>query len=144
METNITPYKNDGDSALPLDLPPGLAEQLRNLEEGFTPMLLRLIQEQGMTEVECYKRAHINRRQFSRIRCDLYYHPRKKTVIALAMALHLDLEETQALMQSAGYWLSDSLALDVVVMYAIRSGHYDLFELNHTLTKCDLKPLILD
>ena len=138
--------QNHPDDPIPVviqDLPSELAEQLRNLHESFTPMLLRMIQEHGMTEVDCYKRAHINRRQFSRIRCDLYYHPRKTTVIALAMAMHLDLEETQALMK-AGYWLSNSLVSDVVVMFTIRCGNYDLFELNHTLITCNQKPLVLD
>ena len=126
------------------DIPPELAEQLLSLSESFTPMLLRLIQERGMTEVECYKKAHINRRQFSRIRRDPSYHPRKTTIVALAMALHLDMEETQALLKSAGYLLSESLDFDVVVMYMIQHGNYDLFDMNLLLTKCGLKPLNLD
>lgn len=119
----------------------GIDELVGNLDEPFGKTLLRLIDTKGKTDVEVYKRANIDRKLFSKIRTGKGYMPGKRTILALAIALELTLDETDDLLERAGFALSRSQKFDVIVEYFIVSGRFDIFEINEVLFKYD-QPLL--
>ena len=121
--------------------PTGLDAAIENLDEPFNATLLRLIDAKGKTDVEVYKRANISRKLFSKIRTGKGYTPSKRTIIALSIALELTPEETNDLLERAGYTLSHSQLFDVIVEFFIVRGKYDIFEINEVLFKYD-QPLL--
>jgi O-acetyl-ADP-ribose deacetylase (regulator of RNase III) len=117
--------------------PPSLDDLVGNLDEPFTATLFRLIDATGKTDAEIYKRANLDRRLFSKIRSNKHYAPSKPTVLALAVALRLNLDQTEDLLERAGFALSHSRKFDVIVEFFISSGKYDIFEINNVLFEYD-------
>ncbi|KFD40427.1 Appr-1-p processing protein [Peptococcaceae bacterium SCADC1_2_3] len=119
----------------------GIDDLVGNLDEPFGVTLMSLIDAKAKTDVEIYKRANIDRKLFSKIRTGKGYMPSKRTAVALAVALELSIDETDDLLERAGYALSHSQKFDVIVEYFIVSGKYNIFEINEVLFKYD-QPLL--
>ncbi|MBO3093082.1 macro domain-containing protein [Schleiferilactobacillus harbinensis] len=125
---------------VPLSQEP-LDQLVNTLDDSFATALFHLIDARPLTDPEVYKRANIDRRLFSKIRSNPDYVPSKRTAIAFAIALHLSLTEANDLLQRAGYTLSTSQKLDVIIMYFIGSKSYNIYRINEVLFSYDL-PLL--
>lgn len=118
-----------------------LKRLLSRLDEPFSTTLLRMIDERGLKDSEVYKRANMSRQHFSKIRNNPAYRPKKQTVLALAVALRLTLDETSLLLERAGYALTHADERDVIVEYFIRRRQFDIYEINLALYAFD-QPLL--
>ena len=104
-----------------------------NLDETFSQMLLRLIDERDLKDSYVYKKANVDRRHFSKIRNDIDYAPNKKTIIAFTLALELTLDEAMDLMRKAGFAFSRSSKFDVIICYFIENREFNMIEINEVL-----------
>lgn len=118
-----------------------LDQLVNTLDDFFATALFHFIDARHLTDPAVYKRANLDRRLFSKIRSNPDYVPSKRTAIALAIALHLTLAEANDLLQRAGYTLSTSQKLDVIIMYFIGRKNYDVYRINEVLFSYDL-PLL--
>jgi len=112
-----------------------LDEVLDHPEDTFQQRLLRLIDESGMDDVTVYKKANIDRKVFSRIRCKEDYKPKKKTAVAFAIALRLDMPTMTDLLSRAEIAFSPSNKFDLIITYFVTRRVYDIYKINAALFK---------
>ncbi len=117
------------------DSPMGMSleEELENIGMSFHDKLFELIDQAGLDNKDVWKRANLDRKHFSKIQCDEKYHPKKKTVMALCIALELDLEQSKDLLARADWAFSPSSKVDLIVQKAIMDRQYDIYQLNLVL-----------
>jgi O-acetyl-ADP-ribose deacetylase (regulator of RNase III) len=118
-----------------------LKESLAHLDESFSDMLFRLIDESGLTDSQVCKKANLDRKLLSKIRCNKNYKTTKKTILAFAVALELSLEDTTKLLATQGFALSHNNRFDIIVEYFIMTKKYNIFEINNYLFDFD-QPLL--
>lgn len=112
--------------------------------KSFAETLFSFIDEKGLTDVQAYVNSNISRKQFSKIRSETEYHPKKETVFAFIIGLGLSMEEAVKLLQSAGYafcYSGLSGKLDQAMRFFIENKMYDIMEVNTWLYENDLRGL---
>jgi len=119
---------------------PDIIEHIK-LDESFSVKLLKLIDAKGMEDVACYKKANVSKQTWYKILSDPHYKPSKKTVISFAVALGLTLTETQNLLSSVGFALSDSNLFDVIIKYCLTHNVYDVHDIDTVLFHYDQETL---
>jgi O-acetyl-ADP-ribose deacetylase (regulator of RNase III) len=118
-----------------------LQDVMSQVGESFQECLLRLIDQRGLTDAQVYKRANIDRKLFSKIRCNPHYIPRRKTIISLAVALELNIDEMTDLLLKAGIALSPGSKFDLIIRYCVENQIYDSLTINAILFDYD-QPLL--
>ena len=119
-----------------------LDEMIARMDCGFAKTLFYYIDKKGITDVECYKRSNVDKKTFSKIKCNKDYKPSKITAVSFAIGLRLNIDETVHLLNTAGMSLSKSSLFDVIIEYFVRSGEYQsVFDVNEYLYKYD-QPLL--
>ena len=101
-----------------------IEDYLKEMDQPFARTLFSYIDKAGIDDVECYKRALVDKKTFSKIKCNKDYKPSKKTIVAFALALRLDLKESTHLLKTAGYALSRSNKFDIIIEYFIKTQNY--------------------
>lgn len=113
-------------------------EYMKNMDKPFAYKLFDFIDSKGLTDVECYKKANVDKKTFSKIKCNPdTYKPSKQTAVAFAIALKLNLDETLDLLACAGLTLSRSFTFDKIIRYFIENGNYNIYEINEALFEFD-------
>lgn len=119
-----------------------LAEYMtRARKENYREHLTEQLSKSKRDHVTVYKEAGMDRRYYSKLVSGKLHLPSKSAMIRLGLAMHLDYEGMQRLLHSCGYHLSCSFDLDLVIMYCINQGQYDLWKINEILYDLEL-PLL--
>lgn len=114
-----------------------LDDYINQRGKNFLEMLVEYIDKKGMTDVECYKKANIDRKTFSKIRTNPNQKPTKQTAVSFAIALELTFEETQDLLKTIGLTLSSSQTFDLIIKYFLSEKIYDIHKINYALFQYD-------
>lgn len=115
-----------------------VADAVKKLDRSFAEELFYLIDEKGLTDVECYKRSNVDKKTFSKIKCNKKYRPSKETAVSFAIGLHLTIDEAERLLSTAGLCLSPSYTFDVIIRYFLTTGNYKtIFDVNEALYQFD-------
>lgn len=118
-----------------------LEELIETPVETFQDKLFKMIKEKNLDEVEIYKKGNISRQLFSKIKSEKDYHPNKNTIFALAIGMHLTIDETSELLDIAGYSFTSTSKTDLIIQYFMYRNNYDIFTINEVLDKYEQAPL---
>lgn len=111
----------------------------KNKYSDFQTTLFKLIDDRNLKDSDVYNRVHIDRRLFSKIRNDKYYHPSKETIILLGLSLELNEKEIEMLLDSASYSLPKNNYFDLIIRFCFINKIYKLTEVNDLLNEYGCK-----
>ena len=118
-----------------------LEESLKKIHKySFAGYLQQLINKKGMKNSEVYATANITKQYFSKL-INGKVNPSKEKVIALAIGLNLNMDETKDILKVAGYAFSPYSQTDIVVKYFINNKDYNVIKLDILLYDFGLNPI---
>ena len=102
-------------------------------------LLLSYMSQNNMTPVQCYTAAGIDKKLFSKIKTsNRNYFPTKENILKFALALRLNVDEPQKLLNTCGYVLSDSIPKDIIYKHYITQQIYDYQIIENEINKRSL------
>lgn len=118
------------------DMDAELEKELAKREPNFYDYLLYYMDQKHVDkEADLYKKAEISRAVYSKIRSmrETDHRPSKPTVIKLCLALHLNSKETQEMLHTVGYGMSNSSLIDKIIMFFIEHNEFDIFRIDEKI-----------
>ena len=107
----------------------------------FKDLLFKYIDRKNMKDSEVYNKVNIDRRLFSKIRCNDNYKPSKDTIILLSLSLELNINELNELLNSANYSLSNNNIFDLIIKFCFINNIYNINTINEYLYDYKCKTL---
>ncbi len=104
-----------------------------NKEPKFRDILFKYIDDKKLKDSDVYKKVNLDRRLFSKIRCDDNYNPSKETVLLLALSLELTEEKLNELLSTTSYHLSNSSISDLIIRFCFINKIYNIDTVNEFL-----------
>lgn len=119
-----------------------LSEHMKSAGKSFNKCLLEYMNKSGMSNSAIYRGANISKQTFSKIYSEETRIPKKPTICALALSMHLSLDETTELLGSAGYVLSKGSIFDLCIEYFVINKMYNIVTDNIILMEQDAEQLL--
>ena len=138
-------YQEEFFSSVPILAAPckkeSLDDMLKNIyTDSFEKHLQKLINKKRFKNSEVYVSANISKQYFSKL-LKGQVKPSKEKMLALAVGLQLNLDETIDFLKIAGYALSPISQTDAVVEYFIEQEDYSVIKIDIVLFDYGLDPL---
>lgn len=109
------------------DLPGMLKKSKKTFQDVMYEYLDKFLDKHDMKESKFYTNANITKSHWSKIRAGKNgYVPTRETVIAIGLTLQLTRKQMDGFLAKAGYALSDTKNFDLIIMYCIAMGIYDV------------------
>lgn len=131
LDMDLLPYQYDEKNTEVSALDELVENAQKNLN--FQDTLQQMISERNLSNNYVYSRALIDRRFFSKIISQKNYVPKKQTVMALGLALELEMQDFEKLLESAGYAFMPSSVFDIVIKYCVENKIYNIIQINFIL-----------
>lgn len=96
----------------------------------FQNTLQHLIAERKLDNATVYKKAFIDKKFFSKIITKENYVPKKPTVMALGLALELEIRQYEDFLASAGYAFMPSSKFDMIIKYCVLNKIYNIISID--------------
>ena len=117
------------------ELPDDISELLKMSKASFSSRVQSMVQQRGLEPSDLYNKSGLLTKK---IYSDMKtlgdnYRPKKGTAVAFCLALELDLPQTLELIGSAGWTLSDSKYIDLIIKWHIDKKDFNIRHINDTL-----------
>lgn len=111
-----------------------LRERLNENRQSLAEYIQEWIKKKGMSESDVRNGSMLSRNIFSKIRTNREYHPEKRTVFAIALALHLSYDEAREFMSFVGYAFGNSKE-DIAIRFFFEKEIHNIMKINEYLVK---------
>ena len=101
-------------------------------KQSFSELVVEYMIKKEMTPKEVYTNANLSRQDFSRITSP-GKGVKRPTVFSVAIGLRLNWEDTERLLNSAGYAFRSSSLFDLIIKFCIMNKQYEVETINELL-----------
>ena len=116
--------------------------ELKNgLRKSFGSEVNKMVDQMFPKPSMFYNAVGMDKRTFHKIKTDYGYKPSKKTAYQCCIGLCLDVNAAEKLLKLAGYALSPSEPMDLIIRFCLEKHIWDIDTINFLLSSFDLEDL---